>query len=160
MKKYSAFHLYVVEKDGHKFICEKIFENEYREVLTRTKIIAKPDNEVESLTEYYPLWMRMCCAESRTIKEQFMLTKKDVLLKYAEINKNKIINDYLKEEQEELEYLNDLSKVCPKLTRQEALKNLQRIGILDENGELIGPYKEIFVKEEKQKILSNQKIDN
>ena len=156
MKKYSAFHLYVVEKDGHKFICEKIFENEYREVLTKTKIISETGDKVESLAEYYPLWMRMCCAESRTIRELFMLTKKDVLLKYAEINKNKIINDYLKEQKEESEDLNDLSKVSPDRARKEALEKLQRIGILDSEGNLIGPYKEIFVKAEKQKTLDKK----
>ena len=35
MKKYSAFHLYVVEKDGYKFICEYFFKDEYIEVLTK-----------------------------------------------------------------------------------------------------------------------------
>ena len=157
MKKYNAFYLYVVEKEGHSFIFEKIFKNEYREVLTKTKIIAETGDKVESLTEYYPLWMKIFCVESTTIKELFMLTKKGVLLKYAEINKAKIINDYLKEQQEDSEDLNDLSKVCPDRAKKEALEKLQRIGILDENGDLIGPYKEVFTKKtDRQKTLDKK----
>ena len=161
MKKYSIIDLYVVEKDEHKFICEYFFKDEYIEVLTKEKIKVNNKEKVERLVEYYSILERICLDS----KKPLMLTKKDILLKYIKINekvrnKDININDFLKKQEDELKGLKLLAKENPELAKKEALEKLQRTGILDENGELIGPYKEIFVKEEKQKILSNQKIDN
>ena len=66
-----------------------------------------------------------------------MLDQNELLSMYIEINKN------TKEEKlEETE-------------REKTLKKLQKAGILDEDGNLIGPYKEIFIKN--QKVIDNWK---
>lgn len=82
MKKYNVIDLYVIEKKKNKFICERYYENEYIEVLTKEKI--KVNNEkVERLIEYYSILERICLDS----KKPLLLTKKDVLLKYLQINK-------------------------------------------------------------------------
>ena len=81
MKKYNVIDLYVIEKKKNKFICERYYENEYIEVLTKEKI--KVNNEkVERLIEYYSILERICLDS----KKPLLLTKKDVLLKYLQIN--------------------------------------------------------------------------
>lgn len=166
MKRYSVFDLYVVEKEGHKFICEKILENEYREVLTKEKLIIEDNDKVETLIKYYSI-LAIATYKNDQVLNPLMLSKKEILLKYIEINekvrnKEVNINDFLKKQQEELEGLKVLASECPELAKQNALQILQRIGILDKEGNLIGPYNEILVKEEtpKQRILKNEEIDN
>ena len=156
MEKYNVFSLYVVEKEEHKFICEKIFENEYREVLTKEKLILEDNDKIESLTRYYSI-LGVATYKDGKILNPLMLTKKDILLKYIEINQNEKdkridMDDFLKRQQEELEGLKILAKECPELAKEYSLEKLQGAGILDENGELIGPYKEIV----KQKTLDKK----
>ena len=156
MEKYNVVSLYVVEKEEHKFICEKIFENEYREVLTKEKLILEDNDKIESLTRYYSI-LGVATYKDGKILNPLMLTKKDILLKYIEINQNEKdkridMDDFLKRQQEELEGLKILAKVCPELAKEYSLEKLQGAGILDENGELIGPYKEIV----KQKTLDKK----
>lgn len=150
MKKYSVFSLYVVEKEEHKFICERIIDNEYREVLTKEKLVLEENDKVKSLTRYYPI-LDIATYKDGQILNPLMLTKKDILLKYNEINEKVInkevnIDDFLKRQQEELEGLKVLARECPKLARQIALENLQGSGILDEEGNVAYPYKTSFVK--------------
>ena len=150
MKKYNVFSLYVVEKKGYKFICEKILDNEYKEILTKEKIIIDENEKVKSLTRYYPI-LGIAIYIDGQILNPLMLNKKDILLKYIEINKKVIdnkfdVDDFLKKQQEELEGLKILSKECPELAKEYSLEKLQGAGILDKNGELIGPYKELFTK--------------
>lgn len=155
MKKYSVFSLYVVEKDKHKFICKKILPNEYREVLTKEKIILEEKDNVEILSNYYSILERCNYATGQPL----MVTKKDILLKYISINQKVIdkksyykeIDDFLKKQKEELEGWKTLSKECPELAKKEAVKKLQGAGILDENGNLNAPYNEAFT--EKNGIL-------
>ena len=56
MKKYNVFSLYVIEKEEHKFICEKISDKEYKEVLTKEKLLLEEKNKVKSLTDYYSIF--------------------------------------------------------------------------------------------------------
>ena len=151
MKRYSVFDLYVVKKDNHKFICEKILENEYREVLTKEKLIIEENETVESLTKYYSI-LAIATYKNGQVLNPLMLSKKDILLKYIEINekvrnKEVNINDFLKKQQEELEGLKVLASECPELAKQLASETLQGLGIIDEEENLIGPYKDILKKE-------------
>ena len=41
--------------------------------------------------------------------------------------------------------------------REKALKKLQNSGIIDKDGNLIGKYKELFVKSQKEKVIDNWK---
>ena len=67
----------MVEKDGHKFICERIYSDEYREILTKTKIIVDNPEDVESLTNWYALaTIAQFDLERGIIKNPLMLTKK------------------------------------------------------------------------------------
>ncbi len=161
MKKYNVFSLYVVEKDNHKFICERIIDNEFSEVLTKEKLVLEENDKVEPLTRYYSI-LAVATYKNGKILNPLMLTKKDILLKYIGINekvvsKNFDIDDILKRQQEELEGLKILAKECPELAKEYSLEKLQGAGILDTNGELIGPYKEIFVENlDKQKTLDKK----
>lgn len=150
MKKYNVFYLWVVEKDGHKFICEKVSENYYKEVLTKEDIIIEENESVTKLTKYYSI-LEVATYKNGKILNPLMLTKKDVLLKYIEINekvvgKNFDMDDFLKRQQEELEGLKVLAKECPELAKQLALEKLQGAGILDQNGKLKEPYNELVTK--------------
>ena len=161
MKKYNVFCLWVVEKPVHSFICERIIDNEFREVLTNEELILEENDKVKPLTRYYSI-LEVATYKNGKILNPLMLTKKDVLLKYIEINEKAIdkridIDDFLKRQQEELEGLKILAKECPELAKEYSLEKLQGAGILDENGELIGPYKEIFVESPgKQKTLDKK----
>ena len=150
MKKYNVFCLYVIKKEGYSFICENIIDNEYREVLTKEKLILEKGELVIPLTRYYSI-LEVATYKNGKILNPLMLTKKDILLKYIEINekvvsKNIDMDDFLKRLQAELEGLKVLAKECPELAKKYSLEKLQGSGILNENGELIGPYKEVFVK--------------
>lgn len=154
MKKYNVFMLYVIKKENHKFICERIIDNEFREVLTKEKLLLEENDKIESLTEYYSI-LAIAKYKNGKILNPLMLTKKDILLKYIEINQNVMdkridVDDILKKQQEELEGLKVLAKECPELAKEYSLKKLQGAGILDEKENLIGPYKKILVKEEKK----------
>lgn len=161
MKKYNVFSLYVVEKDNHKFICERIIDNEFSEVLTKEKLLLEENDKVKPLTRYYSI-LTVATYKNGKILNPLMLTKKDILLKYIEINQNEKdkrfdMDDFLKRQQEELEGLKILAKECPELAKAYSLEKFQGAGILDENGELIGPYKEIFVESpDKQKTLDRK----
>jgi len=160
MKKYNVFCLWVIEKPGHKFICERIINDEYREVLTKEELILEENDKVKPLTRYYSI-LAVATYKNGKILNPLMLTKKDILLKYIEINekvvsKNFDMDDFLKRQQEELEGLKILAKECPELAKKYLLEKLQGAGILDEKGELIGPYKEVFTKRTDMDIM----IDN
>lgn len=161
MKKYNVFCLWVIEKPGHSFICERIIGNQFREVLTKEELILEENDKVKSLTRYYSI-LEVATYKDGKILNPLMLTKKDILLKYIEINEKAMdkridMDDFLKRQQEELEGLKILAKECPELAKEYSLEKLQGAGILDENGELIGPYKEVFTKRtEKQKTLDKK----
>jgi len=157
MKKYSVFSLYVVKKENQEFICKKIYDDEYREVLTNEKLVLEENDSVKCLTRYYSI-LEVATYNDGKITNPLMLSKKDILLKYIEINQNvkgkRIdMDDILKRQQEELEGLKVLAKECPKLAKEYSLEKLQGTGILDKNGELIGPYKEIFTKRTDMDIM-------
>lgn len=157
MKKYNVFYLWVVEKDGHKFICERVSGNDYKEVLTKEDIRTENNENVKSLTKYYSI-LAIATYKNGQILNPLMLTKHDILLKYIEINQNIIdrridMDDFLKNQQEELEGLKILAKECPELAKEYSLEKLQGAGILSENGELIGPYKDILRKEKDMDVM-------
>lgn len=150
MKKYNVFNLYVVKKDNHKFICERIIDNEFREVLTKEKLVLEQNDKVESLTKYYSI-LAIATYKDGKILNPLMLTKKDILLKYLEINeKNKEVSiyDFFKKQKEDKKGWEILRKECPEFAKQLANETLQNVGIIDENENLIGPYKKILIKEE------------
>lgn len=88
MKKYSVYSLFVIQvgtgKQARYFICEQpiLFSNVYREIFTKQKI--KVDNEffVKRLSDFYSILERC----NYSTGEVLMLTKKQLLLKYIEIN--------------------------------------------------------------------------
>ena len=86
MKKYNVFSLYVIEKEEHKFICEKISDKEYKEVLTKEKLLLEEKNKVKSLTDYYSIFEIAVFDKNLEVDKVLVLSKKDILLKYIEIN--------------------------------------------------------------------------
>lgn len=85
MKKYNVLNLYVVESQGKYFICE-VSKNELKYVEVLTKTVFKVNNEikVQRLKDYYsPL-----AVINFTTKEPLLLSEKDILDKYLEINNN------------------------------------------------------------------------
>lgn len=125
MKKlYSVFELYVVKVNrgnntNQYFICTKDkFREEYIEIFTKTKI--KVDNKlnIEDLSNYYSL-LSICDFKT---KKPLMLTEKELLYKYNEINYVNTLKEHndekIKEElekrgifEESLVYKKRLSKV-------------------------------------------------
>jgi len=91
MKLYSVFSLYVIKQGDVYFICKKsIYSNIYVEFFTKQKIRIENETNVESLSNYYSSLEVM----NYETKEPLMLNKKQILLKYLEINgktKEKII---------------------------------------------------------------------
>jgi len=86
LKKYNIIDLYVIEKNNHKFICEYLLENEYIEVLTREKIRIDNKVKIERLVKYCSILEKICLDSKKPLR----LTKKDILLKYLEINEKTI----------------------------------------------------------------------
>lgn len=160
MKKYSVLTLYVVKKGNHNFICENILLNEYREVLTKEKLILEENDNVEYLANYYSI-LAIATYKDGRISNPLMLSKKDILRKYIEINKQvesrlsqiDRISDFIKYQQEEIEGLKILGKECPELAKQRAIGSLKRTGILDEKGSVTDPYKEIFSEESYENVI-------
>ena len=151
MRNYSVFELYVVKKDNYKFICEKIIDNEYTEIFTKEKLILDENEKVESLTKYYPT-LALVTYKDNHVLSLLMLEEKDILLKYIEINQNVMdrsigIDDILKRQQEDLKGWEILKKEFPEFTKQLARESLQGLGIIDEEENLIGPYRDILKKE-------------
>ena len=86
MKLYSIFDLYVIKKCNHKFICKKSNSDTYREFFTKEKIKIEDLNQVETLSNYYPILSAM---------KPEKLNKDQILQKYIEINQKE--NDKEKE---------------------------------------------------------------
>ena len=131
MKKYSVFNLWVVTSGDKKFICEKICSNAFIEIFTKQIIKISEKIYIESLTEYYSPLEILKYNKNLKVVGFLALNQKELLTMCIELNRN-----IKKEKLEETE---------------KALKVLQKAGILDKDGNLIGPYKEIFIKNEKDK---------
>ena len=87
MKKYNVFELWIVKIKDYYFICEKLIdENTYREIFTKEKFKLLDNEKVEPLKNYYSLFSIM----NYSTRKPLMLAKKDLLMKYAEINSSHI----------------------------------------------------------------------
>lgn len=97
MKKYSAFHLYVITINKQKFICEPvIYGEEYKEIFTKKKITLNDKFMVELLSDYYSLLERIVYSTG----EPLMLSKEDILKKYIDINRTEVKDSYYQEQTE------------------------------------------------------------
>lgn len=153
MKKYNVFNLCVVNFENYFFICEKLCdEGMYREIFTGDRIKVLDDEKVEPLKNYYSLLAVM----SYTTGKPLMLTKKDLLKKYAEINSyyielrkqhNSYYEDVIKEQEQYIKALKELNDKNPEKAKEVALDNLRRIGIINQNDEMV----------ESDKILTRKK---
>ena len=143
-KKYNVLELYVVKIKEYYFICEKLDNNIYREIFTEEKFQILNNENVESLGDYY----RMLVIKSYLTNEELMLSKLDLLVKYAELNavsivkdrEKKSLEDFLQFQKEYLETLKELKEKNPEIAKKIAVDTLHNVGILDGNGELIEPY--------------------
>lgn len=157
MKKFNLFNLYVIENDNHKFICElDISKNLYIEIFTREIIELENNKEMEPLTRYYSPLQMIKYYNNLETKETLMLTEKELLIKYIDINKkiidkfdhyNQNIDKVLNEQEEYLKKFKKLMKNNPELAKELALESLKKSGVLDEDGELAYPYSESINKE-------------
>lgn len=146
MKKYNVFQLLVVKVGDYYFICEKLFDDKtYREIFTKEKIKMLDSQNIEPLKNYYSLLAIM----NYTTREPLMLTKKELLVKYVEINSSHIerkkqhnsnYETFIKEQEEYIKALKELAEKNPEKAKEEAIASLRRTGILDENGDLAAPY--------------------
>lgn len=101
---------------------------------------------VKPLSEYYSLLAVM----NYTTGEPLILTKRELLIKYAEINspyierrKQHSSRNYMatiKEQDEYIKALEQLAKENPDRAKELALESLKRTGILDEKGDVTYPY--------------------
>lgn len=137
MKKYSVFNLWVIKSGDKKFICERICDNAFREIFTKQIIKISESKYIESLTEYYSPLEILKYNKNLEVVGVLMLEQKELLTMYIELNRNI--------KQEKLEE--------PQTKKEKAIKTLQNAGILDKDGNLIGPYKEIFIKNTNAKTV-------
>lgn len=153
MKKYSVFELWVVKVDDYYFICEKTYKKGmYKEIFTDEKFEVLDEKNIEPLKNYYSLFERI----NYTTGEILLLTKKELLVRYAEINYHQIklrkqhdnSENLSKGLSEYLEGLKELAKINPKLAREEAMTSLRRTGVIDENGKFTEPYGMLSLNEE------------
>lgn len=145
MKKYNVFELWVVKAEDYYFICEKLFDDKtYREIFTKERIKVLDSKNIEPLKNYYSLLAIM----NYTTGESLMLTKKQLLVKYAEINslhieRKKQHNNYeifIKKQEEYIKALKELAEKNPEKAKEEAIASLSRTGIIDEKGDLVASY--------------------
>lgn len=117
MQKYDVFRLYVVKVSNHYLICSKsILNDDYIEVLTRTKIEVKDDSCVTSLTHYYTS-LSVCNYSNGT---HLMLSRDDILKKTIEINTNYAIMKYEEEMDKKIDNnsrIDDLEKKLDEAAR-------------------------------------------
>lgn len=81
MKLYNVFELFVITKAEHKFICKKTTSELYKEIFTKEKIKIDNIDQVEPLSNYYPLLSAM---------KPEKLSKDQLLKKYIKINQKEI----------------------------------------------------------------------
>lgn len=186
MKKYNVFELWVVKVDDYYFICEKSFDDKtYSEIFTKEKIKMLDSQKIEPLKNYYSLLAIM----NYTTRESLMLIKKELLIKYAEMNSSHIerkkqhnsnYETFIKEQEECKKALKELTKELNNVSNslkqsreaienanEEAIANLQRTGIIDEKGELAAPYdtlsgdeSEKYIPTEHGRVLIKKKDRN
>ena len=96
MKKYSVFDFYVVkvEKGDNKFyfICKFYAQNTYKEIFTKEKICVKDKSYVERLSDYYSPIAICSYNKEKLSSKPLMLSRKDLLYKYIEINKIQLMD--------------------------------------------------------------------
>ena len=111
---------------------------------------------IEPLKNYYSLLAIM----NYTTGQPLMLTKKELLIKYAEINSSHIERKkqhnsnyvtFIKEQEKYINALKELEEKNPEKAKQIVIENLQRTGVLDENGDLSAPYNTISSIDESEK---------
>lgn len=94
MRKYSVFSLSVVEvlvdSHYHYLICKKDQKGNYVEVLNGEKIVVEDEKCVTPLSKYYST-LAVC---NYTTGKHLMLSRRDILRKYIDINVNKAIYMY------------------------------------------------------------------
>lgn len=166
MKKYNVLNLCVVESQGKYFICEAS-KNELKYVEVLTKTVFKVNNEikVQRLKDYYsPL-----AVINFTTKEPLLLSEKDILDKYLEINNNfekecvalkKAPEEGYEITSEEKEILKSLRKLKKQgKTRMEDANKIDdiTIGLTKEDHERI--YQDVVVSiiEPKEKVKRGKK---
>ena len=123
MPKYDVFRLYVVKKmigdSSHYLICSKsVLNNDYIEVLTRTKVEVKDKSCVTSLTNYYSS-LGVCNYSNGA---HLMLSRDDVLKKTIQINMNYAITKYEEEMNKRIDNNSRIDDLEKKL--DEATKNM------------------------------------
>lgn len=147
MKKYNVFNLYVVKKDDYYFICEKgIKEHTYIEIFTHKTLKYPNMHYVKPLSECYSL----LAVINYTTRKPLTLTKKELLIKYAEINspyierrKQHSSSNYkarIQEQEEYIKALEQLAKENPDKAKELAIESLKGTGILDEKSDAAYPY--------------------
>lgn len=145
MRKYNVLLLYVVEYKGKKFICESWRNNsEYIEVLTRRVFKEKDEIKLEKLSEYYPILAIM----NYETKEPLLLSKKDILNKYIDINSGLELQETneLSDDLEKVkETLLELCKKDPEKANQIALEILMKIGAIESSDKIENNDNKLFV---------------
>jgi len=152
MKRYSVFRLFVIKKGDYYFICENIGEYLYREIFTNEKFKVLNNENIEALRNYYSFLAIMNYAT----REPLMLTKKELLIKYAEINSpyiekirqhNMCYEKLIEEQDKYIEALKELSEKNPEKAKKLAIESLKRTGILDESGDITTSYNTLICED-------------
>lgn len=156
MKKYSIFDLYVVKIEEYYFICEKTYkENTYKEIFTKEEFKVLDIENIKPLKNYYSLFE----IQNYKTGAELKLTKKALLIRYAQINSAQIERrkqhnnneDLIKGMDNYLFYLKELAKNDPEKAKEEAIASLCGAGILKENMEFKDNYTSLICEENNYK---------
>jgi len=129
MENYNVFKLYVLENDGIYYICKKE-EEKYIDIFFGGEI---EQNDIQYLASYYMVETMQKLAKG----EEFILSKKELLLKFASLNSYKIYRakeesypwDYIKYQEDYLKAFKELSNIRPDLAKKIADEKIKKLNL-------------------------------
>lgn len=103
MEKYNVFKLYVIKCEGIKYICKKI-NDKYIDIFFYEEIETINNDNIKYLSSYYIAETAQKLARG----EEFILSKKELLIRFASLNSFEFYRNNLNREiKEELNYQED-----------------------------------------------------
>lgn len=129
---YDALKLYIIHEGDYKYICEKISDDEYEEVLTKTVIEIREINQIKPYVSIH----KNTLIKKRLSSQDFLVSKLDILKDFAKINSHSLsiieqhrkVDDIIKEQEEYSRLLKELSEKNPEKAKEIVILELKRNG--------------------------------
>ena len=136
MEKYNVFKLFVVENDNISYICQKVNEN-YIDIFFKEEIEVENNDDVKYLASYYMVETMKKIAKG----EEFYLSKKDLLIMFANLNAHKIEKDkdqshpyaFLSYQENYLKAFKELSENRPDIAKMIAEEKIKKLNLRNDD---------------------------